>query len=245
MAAAIAKQRNYELECLQVIVVPRSRTPAQTPVKTSESHRLLSEAVQLGQDWQIPVHTQIRVAHDVAGAILETVKERHINLVLMGWKGTTTTPGRVFSRVVDAVIRQAGCDVVLTKLNDKRTFERWLLPIAGGPNARQAVQLLPALVSLSSTPSINLCQVFQPTESTPDTTALEKSVRFLKQKVSANVMATSIRAASVSEAVIDCAEKDHSDVIVLGASRESLLQQAIKGNIPENISREVPTLLFE
>ncbi len=238
MAAAIAKQRHYELECLQVIVVPRSITPAETPVQTTASHHLLHQAVQLGKDWQIPVHTQVRVAHDVAGAILETVKERHINLVLMGWKGSTSTPGRVFSQVVDTIIRQAGCDVVLAKLNGKRTFDRWLVPMAGGPNSSQAVQLLPALANLSSSPQIKLCQVFQPSESTPDTAVLEKAVRFLKRKLKCNVMFTPVHASSVCEGVIECAEINHSDVIILGASREGLLQQTIKGNIPENISRK-------
>lgn len=107
-----------------------------------------------------------------------------------------------------------------------------------GPNSRQAIQLLPALASLSSSPKINLCQVFQPTESTPDTTVLEKAVRFLRRKASGDVTVTPLHASSVCEAVIQCAKKDNSDVIVLGASREGLLQQTIKGNIPENISRK-------
>ena len=238
MAAAIAATRHYELECLQVIVVPRNITPAETPVQITASHQLLLQAVQLGKDLQIPVHTQVRVAHDVAGAILESVKERHINLVLMGWKGSTSTPGRVFSQVVDTIIRQAACDVVLAKLNGKRTFDRWLVPMAGGPNSSQAVQLLPALASLSSSPQIKLCQVFQPSQSTPDTAVLEKAVRFLKRKLKCHVMSTPVHASSVCEGVIQCAETDHSDVIILGASREGLLQQTIKGNIPETISRK-------
>ncbi|MEH2069712.1 MAG: chloride channel protein [Nostoc sp.] len=238
MAAAIAKDRNYEIECLQVIIVPSSRIPSETPVQISKSLQLLQQAILLGENLRIPVHTQIRVAHNVAGAILETVKERHIDLVLMGWKGSTSTPGRVFSRVVDTVIRQAPCDVVLAKFDDKRTFDRWLLPMAGGPNSKQAIQLLPALASLSTSPQIKLCQVFQPTDSIPDTTLLDKSVRFLQRRVSGKVMATPVSANSVSEAVLKCAEQNNSDVIVLGASRESLLQQAIQGNIAENISRK-------
>lgn len=238
MAAAIARDRHYELECLQVIVVPRSRNPAETPVQIVDSRHLLDQAIQLGQDWQIPVHTQIRVAHEVSGAILETVKERHMDLVVMGWKGSTSTPGRVFSRVVDTVIRQAACEVVLVKLNGKRTFRRWLVPMAGGPNCQQAVRLLPALVALDQTPEIKLCQVFQPHEPAPDTTVLEKAASFLRPRVSAKVSATPVRSSSVPEAVISFAHRDRSDVIVLGASREKLLQQAIKGNIPETISRQ-------
>src|SRR5579883_1257106 len=238
MAAAIAKQRNYEVECLHVISVPRSVSPAEAPVQTAISDHLLSQAQKMREEGHIPVHIQIRVAHDVAGAILETVKERHIDLVLMGWKGRTSTPGRVFSRVVDTVIRQAACDVVLAKLSSKRTFDRWLVPVAGGPNSSRAVQLLPALASLSSLPEINLCKVFQPTAFNSDTTCLNKSIHFLQRKISCKINATSISANSVPEGVIQCAQKDNSDVIILGASREGLLQQTIQGNIPETISRK-------
>ncbi|MEH1870994.1 chloride channel protein [Nostoc sp.] len=238
MAVAIAKDRNYEIECLQVIIVPSGRIPSETPVQISKSLELLQQAILLGEKSRIPVHTQIRVTHNVAEAILEAVKDRHIDLVLMGWKGTTSTPGRVFSRVVDTVIRQAGCDVILAKLNDKRAFDRWLLPMAGGPNSSQAIKLLPALASLSTSPQIKLCQVFQPNDSIPDTKLLDKSVHFLQRRVSGKVIATPVRANSVSEAVLKCAELDNSDVIVLGASRETLLQQVIQGNIAENISRK-------
>ncbi|MEH1883104.1 MULTISPECIES: chloride channel protein [unclassified Nostoc] len=238
MAVAIAKDRNYEIECLQVIIVPSNRIPSETPVQITKSLELLQRAILLGEKLRIPVHTQIRVTHNVAGAILESVKERHIDLVLMGWKGSTSTPGRVFSRVVDTIIRQASCDVVLAKLHDKRAFDRWLLPMAGGPNSSQAIKLLPALTSLSTSPQIKLCQVFHPTGSIPDTTLLEKSVHFLQRRVKGKVVATPVQANSVSEAVLECAEQDNSDVIVLGASRESLLQQAIQGNIAENISRK-------
>lgn len=36
----------------------------------------------------------------------------------MGWKGNTITPGRVFGSVVDTLIRQAPCDVVLVKFGE-------------------------------------------------------------------------------------------------------------------------------
>ncbi|HEY9646443.1 MAG TPA: chloride channel protein, partial [Chroococcidiopsis sp.] len=152
LAAAIARDRQYELECLTVIVVPRGSTPATSTVQTTLSRRLLRQAEQFGKAEQLPVHTQIRVAHDAAQAMLETIKERHIDLMVMGWKGTTTTPGRVFGNAVDTIIRQAACEVVLVKLREQTTFNHWLVPIAGGPNATEAMQLLPALLNLSPAP---------------------------------------------------------------------------------------------
>ena len=40
--------------------------------------------------------------------------------------------------------------------------------------------------------------------------------------------------------MVDLAAEQGCDVIMLGASREGLLQQVIKGNIPEAITRASP-----
>ncbi len=235
-AIAIARDRHYEIECLHIIVVPPHQAPAETTVSTAAGQRLLRQAMRQAQAWKIPIHTQVRVAHDLASAVLQSVKERHIDLVLMGWKGSTTTPGRIFSRVVDTVIRQAACDVVLVKLQENAQFDRWFVSIAGGPNAQQAIQLLPALATLSKAPEIKLCQVFEPSSNTPDMTILEKAAHFLQQHLDAAVMTIPICAKSIPEALLDCAHHHHSQVFVMGASREGLLQQAIHGNIPATIA---------
>jgi chloride channel protein, CIC family len=49
---------------------------------------------------------------------------------------------------------------------------------------------------------------------------------------------TPLYADTVAEAAIDFAIGKQSDVIILGASRESLLQQTVRGNIPEAIARQ-------
>ncbi len=284
MAAAIARDRHYEIECLQVIIVSRQSSPAETPVRTTKSRRLLRDAEALGKKWKIPVHTQIRVTHDIAHAILETIKERHIDLILMGWKGNTSTPGRIFGDVVDTVIRQASCEMVLVKLGknpESRVqspefrllpissipplslsphlpisrspvplpppqFNRWLIPMAGGPNARAAIKLLPALVTLGNDPKIRLTRVFKPSESEPDMRILEEAIRILirRQKLSSTVVAAPVKADSVTEGIINLVKTENYDVVVLGASREGLLQQAMKGNIPEAIASGVDSTVI-
>ncbi len=263
MAAAIARERHYEIECLQIILVSRHSSPSETPVKTVHSRRLLRQAEVLAKKWKIPLHTQIRVAHDPAQAILETINERHINLILMGWKGQTSTPGRIFGNVVDTIIRQAICDVMLVKLgkispspfppsvellsepqltpSTSPQFNRWLVTMAGGPNATAAIKLLPALATLGEHPYIRLTQVFKPSQLQPDMTVLEQAIRILmgRRQLSSHVVAIPLQADSVAEGVINLVKDEDYDVVVLGASREGLLQQAVQGNIPEAIASGV------
>ncbi|WP_413175428.1 chloride channel protein [Anabaena azotica] len=249
MAATIARDRHYELECLQIILVSRHSSPSETQVSTTKSRRLLRQAEALAKKWHIPIHTQIRVAHDVAQAILETINERHIDLIFMGWKGNTSTPGRIFGTVVDTIIRQAVCDVVLVKfgnISDPNHFNRWLVPMAGGPNARMAIKLLPALVTLGNDAQIRLTQIFKPSELKPDMTVLEESTRQLMRhrNLQSTVIAAPVQANSVCEGVINLVQTEGYDVVVLGASREGLLQQAIQGNIPETIASGVESTVI-
>ncbi|HBE50689.1 MAG TPA: chloride channel protein, partial [Cyanobacteria bacterium UBA11369] len=262
-------------------------SPEETPVRTTSSRRLLRKAESIGRKWHVPVHTEVRVAHDVAFAILETIEIEHIDLLVMGWNAEPPSPGRIFGNAIDTAIRQAACEVVLVKLGTTRgngqqaidkdpesdaapsgefyvqcplpyaqcqipLWDRWLVPMGGGPNAECAVRLLPALVALGYAPKIRLCQVFKPSEAVPMTPILDRAAQNLRQqldshagvwkgmsgrKASIPVLGTHLRGYSVSEAVTKLAKFDESDVVLLGASREGFLEQAIKGNIPCAIAR--------
>ncbi|NJO29467.1 MAG: CBS domain-containing protein [Richelia sp. SL_2_1] len=249
IAAQIAQYNSYEVECLQVIIISPHNNPAETPVKTAQSRKLLLSAEIMGKKWKIPVHTQIRVAHNVANATLETIRDRNINTVLMGWKGGTSTPGRIFGNVVDTIIRQASCEVILVKigknLNEKlqnnsfitTSFNRCLVPMAGGPNSKIALKLLPALVASNQKLRIILTQVFPFSETKTDVKVLQAARHQLVDtyKLSNQVTTIPIRDDSVAQGIINLVKTKKSDLVLLGASGEGMLQQAVKGNIPEAI----------
>jgi CIC family chloride channel protein len=244
MAAAIARDRHYELDCLNIIEVPRDRPPAETAVQIANHRRLLRRAARLARHWHVPVHTQIRVGHDRAQTVLETIQEERVDLVLMGWRGEPATPGHIFGSVVDTVIRQAPCSVLLVKLGQEVDVDacpllnRWLIPMAGGPNAQHALQWLPALTALSSAPEIRLCQVFQPATPVPEPAMLDAAATMLSRRLNCPTMIMQLSAKSVVDTIVNLAAQSFCDVIVLGASRDGLLQQAVKGNIPAAIAQQ-------
>ncbi len=239
MAVAIARDRDYEVEVLHVIVVPPHKALTEVPVRTVLGERLLRQATTLGLTWQVPVHTQIRVAHDLCAAVLQTIDSEHINLAVMGWRGSNRVSTEwIFSRFVDPVMQQAACEVVLIKCNGQTQFDRWLVLMAGGPNAQLAIELLPALTALSHKPLVILCQVFEPTDGAADLTTLDRAADFLHPYLNDDAIRTvPLDASSIPEAVLNYAHQDCSDVIILGASRAGILQQVVNGNIPASISQ--------
>jgi chloride channel protein, CIC family len=239
MAATIAQAQHYELECIQIIQIPSHQSPAETPVSMFASRALTDRATTIGQVYGISVHTQIRVAHSIADSILEIIQERHIDLLLMGWSGGTSAPEFVFGSVVDTLVQQANCRMLLVKLAPTAVrFERWLVPTAGGPNSRQALRLLPALLGLSVSPEIYLCHVARSAEAAPDgDAALKPAIVQLKKRVDAPIKAIAIRSPTIAAAIVDLAAQHDCDVIVVGATRSGMLQQVMQGNIPEEIAR--------
>jgi chloride channel protein, CIC family len=238
LAAGIAADRGYELECLMIVVVSRLRPPAQTSVSTAECRKVLRAARRLGDRYGISVHTQIRVSHDASSAILEVIRDRHIDLLLTSWEGVTEAPDRIFGPVVDTLIKQATCDVMLVKWGIPSKLDRWLIPTAGGPNSERAMTWLPGLMKQSATPEAFLCYVSDP-DCTPEvsTTALDRARRSLQSRVHCETHAIAVCSHSIPDAVIDLASVNTCDVILMGATQTGLLQQVIQGNIPEAIAR--------
>ena len=241
LAIVMARERQYEIELLSIITIPRGQVPAEAAVYVGDRRKLLHRLESLADGMPLSIHTQIQVAHDPAHSILNAIKDEHIDLLLMGWKGGTRTQGRVFGGIVDTVVRQAPCEVIVAKLSETPRFDRWLLPIAGGPNAQAALELLPPLLSLSPDPQVRLCQVIlakDPKQVPPD--VLKDAAANLRRQTSARIVARADWGDSVPDVILRLSEEKHYDVIMLGASREGLLNQAIQGNIPEAIARHSP-----
>ncbi|WDD32336.1 universal stress protein [Nostoc sp. UHCC 0926] len=67
---------------------------------------------------------------------------------------------------------------------------------------------------------------------------------FVSCQLSSTVVTLPVEANSVAEGVINLVKTEGYDVVVLGASHEGLLQQAIQGNIPEAIASGVESTVI-
>ena len=248
IAVAIARYQKYEIECLQVINIPKCSYPAQSQVDSKDSRHLMHRLERLGRKAKIPIHTRICVATDTAETILSTITQEHINLVVMGWKGKKPSSDRIFGSIVDPLIEKAPCELLLIKLGQKpyslpynqTRMGKWLIPTAGGTNVQRAMKLLPALADLySRSPKIHLCQVCSPHKPPANLPRLNKMAKLITDKTNLPVISLPIKDASAPEAIARLAKQEQHDLVILGASREGLIKQAIYGSIPEAIAHKV------
>ncbi|HEY9764059.1 MAG TPA: chloride channel protein [Trichocoleus sp.] len=238
IGGAIAQAKHYEIECIHILNTPRTLPPSEAVVDLTQSEPLRQLAESHAQATGLSIHFQVRAAHEVGRTLLEVIKERHIDLVLVGWHRQSMTPGRVMGIVVDTLIRQASCPVVVVRPGLHEQFSRWLIPTAGGPNSRTALQLLPGLVTLGTLKDIRLCCICGQTPVNPigREQQLVEMASELRQSLQCPVKARVIQQDDVAEAIVQVADQHHSDAILVGATRESLLSQVLKGNIPLQIA---------
>ena len=255
IAAAIAQDKHYEIDCLQVLSVPKHRLPSEILIPTQENRKILQRMERLGRHLDLSVNTQIKFAHNIADTILETIRERQIDVLVMGWKGTTTSKEAIFGSVVDILIDKAPCNIILVKLGKSSTAypkglnqkATWLIPMAGGPNIQRSLEFLPQLLSLytnKDSPELLLSKVYLGKNKSQDYSDLNQATKLLKNQLSRPIRSIPLCSQSVVDAVVSLAESQHCDVILLGASREGLLQNVIHGNIPTMIASQVQSTVI-
>ena len=252
IAGAVAKYHQYEIEFLRIICVPQHIDPPQAKVDTARHRQLMAQLEAWGETTAIPVHTQVRVATNISEAILEVISRKHIDLLLMGWKGKTSGIESIFGNVVDSLIKEAPCELMLVKLGQSsrafpkliRRQPKWLIPTTGGDRINKLLTIIPALSNLYfPSPKLHLCQIHLPQNKPRDRDFMEVG-NLLKDKTNLAITPLLIPAYSVSETIIKLIRNQQYSLVILGASNEGLLQNAVKGNIPEAIARKANTTVI-
>jgi len=243
LAAGIAADRQGEIIALRVVLVPEQIEPREEDAHVERERRLLEAARARAQERGVPCTAIVRVGHHLARAILETARERECDLIVLGWKGYTSTARRILGEDVDSVVRLARANIVLVKLTPESTEvapRRLLLPSAGGPHARLAEQYAVSLARNGGS-SITLCNVIPPGARLEQIQEAQGRLREAAARIGqANGVETLlVRNGSVVDGIVR--ESEDYDAVVVGAAEKSKRGQILLGNIPENIARRTKT----
>ena len=254
IATAIALHLDYEIEFVKVIKIPKHLDPHTTYVETKTARNLMLTLERIGKNANVCTHTRIVVTHHRTGLLLEIIKREYINLLVMGWGKNSTSQEFIFSHLVDNLITQAPCELILVKLGTKNCYPHNLtargsciVPMAGGPNAQEGLKLLPAFLNVYSKgrlPPVWLTKVYSPNTKEINRQDLDLAVKQLQPQLDTVVKPLSIRSYSVIDGIRLVARNQRAELVIIGASRENLLKQAISGNIPDAIASKLDTTVI-
>jgi uncharacterized hydrophobic protein (TIGR00271 family) len=239
LAACLVEPQGGEILALQVVVV-REPLPLEAGRWRARTERvLMEEALALADGEGLPVQTMTRAARSVSQGILETADEERVDLILIGWRGSTRSRGTSLGSIVDAVLRDAPTHVMVVRGDAPVETQRILIPTAGGPHAQAALRLADQMAE-ACRGRITLLYV-QP-ELAPAEQMDEARRRLTETLEGVELEHTPqqkfIRAGSVVEGIVEEAHKH--DLVLLGISEESVLDQLVFGSIPLQVAARVP-----
>ncbi|GAB4536475.1 MAG: hypothetical protein Kow0063_22040 [Anaerolineae bacterium] len=235
----LAQVRGGEVLALQVVVVPE-QTGLLAGQRTAR-HRwsLLDQTVHRAEAAGLTIHPIVRIAHSAVEGILDTAHEEGCDLILMGWRGETTSNTFDLSPIIDEVVIQAPCDVAVLKGDLPERLEHILVPTAGGPHAPAAVQIGLDLAAESQAEVVVLNLIRGPVTAAARRDAQARIDQTLAEIEQATRVGRRIaRADDVKQGILEAAAG--CDLLLLGASEEGLLDQITFGGLPEDIARASP-----
>jgi len=260
LAVALAHQLKGEVIPLQVI-------PTRDPLAIEEGRRVAWErntlfrwSLRMGTDAQVPMMPLTRLARSVPQGILDSAVEEDCDLILMTWPGRTTSTGARMGHILDPVIRKAPCDVMIVAYRPKEdetrsevSIDRILVPTAGGPHAPLATRLA-LLIAREYGATVTAVWVAEVGASAEEIAEgrrrIQQTIAAMRQQAAAlsggaadleeiPIESRVIAAESVVDGIVEAGAE--SNLVLIGASEESLIDQVLFGTLPEQVARECPT----
>ncbi len=189
---------------------------------------------------QYPLRTTLRYCRNAARGIVSAVREKRVNLLIMGWHGRRPRAGFLLGSTVDPILETAPCHVVMLKdCGGNRRFQNVLVPLAGGPNSALALEMAGILADRDAG-RITAYTVASPRSDFD----IEGFVQQHRDRIALpddRIRCEIGRSKDVVRAILRQAEG--YDLVVLGNTGESALRQMTHMPIPETIARRCPTPL--
>jgi amino acid transporter/nucleotide-binding universal stress UspA family protein len=238
-AIRLAKANDGDITALNVIRVPAQLPPSEGRKYLDQARGLLSRAIHMAEEEDIPVYSLVKVSHNVPKAIIETCSESKINLMILGWEGEIPSRDRVFGTILDEIIQNTVCDIaMLCRAPSQDTpAERVLIPVSNVRYAVLSLKVAEALKPDAETPIV----LFHATHH-DDMSGMRKKLQDDLNKLAGTITPERYeiiirKTHRITEAVLE--EARRHDMIIMGAPEEGLVHRAIFGDMPEMIAREL------
>ena len=220
LATAIAEAEKGEVFALHVA----RRLEPESP--------LLAEAATY-HSYKAPVHTLPRMGRHVGEAIVAAAAERKAHLLMLGWREEAPSKEEAaVGKVLGYVIEHRPCDLAVVRDRGLEKIERILVPTAGGPNAALAAKIALALAK-AHRGTVTMLYVCRPGA---DRRVGERAIAHTLANLSTERAIE--RKVVVGDVVGEVAKQaeDH-DLVLIGATEETLFRRIIFGDIPKSIAR--------
>ena len=244
---------NAEIVGVTVAEVPVQLEVHQGMEIISEYEELLHRAEAVARELDVRFRAELRLAHNTAKAITQLARLERVDLLVLGWKGYETRTEAIFGSLIDDIIENAPCDLLLAKITHDfhPPFDRVLLTTAGQENDMMAARLTAELVNDDA--KVTICTVTKPDAGSDKIQRASKRLlqtREAFEQIGGPEIELEERILSgrdIPGAIIDEAWESRSEVIMVGAKDESYFRHVFVGYVPERLAlmSDHPVMLYK
>ncbi|MCK4448595.1 MAG: amino acid permease, partial [Candidatus Marinimicrobia bacterium] len=225
--------KNAQVELLHMIPVPQQ-------VPLSDASQYMIEGKESVIEMMIyleplfPVSTTLRYCRSIARGIVSAVREKKVDMLIMGWHGKPKNQEFSLGSTIDPIIERSPCSVVILKDCGNRTFKKIFVPLSGGPNCGFALEVATILAEKehSQIVAFNV----ESENYTFDIDAFVKRMEPRLKHYSGDIALKKVKAKNVERAILK--EAQHYDLVVIGTTQQPLISQFLKISLPEVIAQK-------
>jgi amino acid transporter/nucleotide-binding universal stress UspA family protein len=241
LAVAMAKENEGEIFVTHVIPLP-PQTPLSAGKRFIEERRkFLKIADDIGEKKKVPVSFNIRAAHRVYHGLLDSVIENKGNVLILG-SGEVTARSRILGSVLDPLLQEVPCDIGIMKINGDKNIKKILVPTAGGPNAKLALEW-GSWIAKQNRGRLTLLSVAEDEKKKKRAEACLKDTKKAGDYDNERVVEKVVYGRNIVSAILK--ESEMYDLVIIGASKVGLWRRVRFGTVSEKIARSasVPVLV--
>ncbi|MFO7865683.1 MAG: amino acid permease [Candidatus Aminicenantes bacterium] len=228
----LGEAKDASINLLHMVPVPEEVPLSDAKKFMMEGKEAIVEAM-LSLILKFPLTTTIRYCRNIARGILSAVKEKKINLLIMGWHGRLRSSVFRLGSTVDYILERAPCNVLVLKGCGYKAYRRILVPVAGGPNSAFALEVAGILAEKDkgsvTALMINADKKNGHIHNLPGTHKNHRQINHSR------IIPKQIKAPDISKAILKEAEK--YDLVIIGATRDPLLRKVAKESIPNMVAK--------
>ncbi len=229
----LGEAKNARINLLHMVPVPEEVPLSDAGKFMMEGKEAIVEAM-LSLILKFPITTTIRYCRNIARGILSALKEKKVNLLIMGWHGRPRSSVFRLGRTIDYIMERAHSNVLILKGCGYKSYKRILVPVAGGPNSVFALEVA-SILAEKDNGSVTALMVNADNKNS-DIHNLPELHKNSRQINFNRITSKHINAPDVSQAILN--EADTYDLVVIGATRDPLLRQVTKESISHTIAKK-------
>ncbi len=238
LAGTLVRPEDGKVIALRVLTVPNQLPLSDASIKAEADHMLLDNAIDQATKEEFRVQTMTRISRSIAEGILDTAREEDVDQILVGWSGgETRSLSKTMGPVLDPIVKDAPCDVLIVKGEDWMGIQSILVPTAGGPNAPIGARLAKTLAESTGAKVTGLFVQVGKASSTrmaENHQILRNTFSGLefKQPPELKVVVANSAGAGILK------ECEDYDLVIVGASEQGFIDQFAFGSIPQQIASQ-------